>query len=143
MKRTILLALLAILLVPALAHARGHSSVSFGFGIGFSSYSSGGFVSYSSGFYRPWVYRSTTIIYPARPVYVVPAPVYVAPAPVYVAPAPVYVAPAPVYVAPAPVYVAPAPVVVTQPRVYYPAYRNCAPPPVRYYHGEVYYQYRR
>jgi hypothetical protein len=87
LRRVLLLALLALLLVPWNSAQAGWR-IGVRIGVPFPFY------------YRPYTYS----------VYVAPAPVYYyPPAPVYVQPAPVYVQPAPVYVQPAPTYVQPAP----------------------------------
>lgn len=91
------LALAAVLVMPAIAEAGGRSRSSFDFSIGFGysghrhhhhhRYHDFG-VRYSRHYYPRPVYRQRVYVY--EPAYI-PAPVYVAPAPVYVAPPPAVV----------------------------------------------------
>src|SRR5262245_24777532 len=94
MKKLIGLVLVAVLMIPAVAHAGASTDAALALGA---------FAVFTPALAGVGVFGGVPAV--ATPVYAAPAPV-VAP-PVYVAPRPVYVAPRPVYVAPAPVYVAP------------------------------------
>src|SRR5438128_10114802 len=94
MKRLAAVALLTVILSPAVAFAGSATDAALGLGA---------FAVFNQILGGVGVFGGVP-----RPVYAAPAPVYVAPPPVYVAPAPAYyVAPPPVYFVPRPVYAAP------------------------------------
>jgi hypothetical protein len=105
MKRLILVAMIAVLLLPGVALAGSSTDAALALGA---------FAVFNQVI-------SGTGVFAGTPAVAAPAPVYYPPQPVYYPPQPVYYPPQPVYVAPPPPPVAyyPAPVIYRAPRVIY------------------------
>ncbi len=119
MKRGMAVALILVLLSPALAFAGSSTDAALALGA-FAVFNQ---IISGAGVFGGVVGRPAV----AAPVVYAPAPpvVYAPPPVVYAPPPPVVYAPPPVVYAPAPVVVAPAPPVVVAPRAYYaPVYRR-------------------